>query len=101
MLILAALVSEGINVRSWTHGYQDSIDMNGAIHRAQQYGMRHQPIYLEPLHQLQSDDAFQYARQYLKGSSGMVSVLDYWHLPWVLKKVDIINSISGTGGEAL
>jgi hypothetical protein len=99
MLILAALLSEGVQPRCWTHGTAEGADLLGAQQRAQYFGVSHQALYLEPLLLLDPSEAASLALWYLNASNGLANVAEYWHLPWVLRRVDAVGSVSGVGGE--
>lgn len=99
MLLLATLLSEGIPVRTWTHGFNDSPDLIGARDRASRLHVPHQAISLEPLKTINPEESLLLAREYLRASSGLANILECWHLPWVLKQLNGNTSITGVGGE--
>ncbi len=100
MLILSVLLSEGFKVKTWTHGYKNSIDVLGARQRAKTFGIDHQIVSLELLDEMDPSEAFSFSKQFLYASNGMANIFAYWHLPWVIKQVGQSASISGIGGEA-
>lgn len=99
MMIIAALISKGIHVRTWTLGRHGDPDMVGAQARASHFDVPHQAVYTELLQNIYPGEAMQLAKTYLKASNGLANILEYWHLPWVLKRVNAKGSITGVGGE--
>ncbi|GAX61229.1 Mu-like prophage FluMu protein gp28 [Candidatus Scalindua japonica] len=99
LLVLSALLSEDIPVRTWTHGCSGDPDMIGAKRRSSQLGVPHQAIFLDRLKDIDPDEGMSLAKKYLRASGGMVNMLQYWHLPWVLDQLDSKGSITGVGGE--
>jgi hypothetical protein len=99
MMVLAALLSEGVNVRCWTHGTHESHDLLGAQERAIHFVVDHQPVYIEPLLAADPEEAASLAVWFLNASSGMANIGEYWHLPWVLRKLDSTGTVTGVGGE--
>lgn len=99
MMILSALLNEGIPIHTWTHGRIEDPDMLGAKERASLLRVPHQAIYLEPLQEIQSEETLETVMKYLKASNGLANILEYWHLPWVLEKLEGKGSITGVGGE--
>ena len=99
LMLLSAYLAEGIKIKTWTHGFKNSPDLIGAKERAKIYNVDHQTVALEPLLEIDAEKALEYLMKFISATSGNANALEYWHLPWILERVDGNGSISGMGGE--
>jgi hypothetical protein len=99
LMILSALLHEGIRPRVWTLGEREDPDLLGASRRAKQLGVEHIQIRLEPLLEKRSEEVVGLVKRYLLASGGQTDAVNYSHLPWVLDQLGASGSITGVGGE--